>query len=504
MGFLTSVTRSKVFNEFTEDKRKEFFNIKNQKYLHHIDTFYYSCFLDYDSMSNDEKSINDLIYILNEYRSLVEKEKDDIWFDYDKSILYKKRRFKIYEHCLSVNDYFDIFIASSLPNSNTPRIVVQLRSVCLWRMGERQAINYSFEIVNYILSQFNITVNHTQENRIDYCYHTNSVQNPSKYFTDDVIKNNIDTSFRIGSKVFRKSNKELTVEYLSLGNRKSNSAFFRSYNKTREVCEMGYKDFFLELWYNVGLISKYDYEIYSYCYQKKSYNQIPYAQIEFYLKYGTDSNIKRTLINIKNDINLNLDTVRKRVKGICPQPTLILNVEFQTMRKFYQTGDDLIKTLPILNECDPKLFKIFQILDNRKIYLDYLTSKTVSFVKDSYKKDAMDRDKYLDWWYRLRCCKLDNTVNLSYIREYPNVNNIEKAYKDLKSVIARINILKGNLETDINEDLSVALCVLNDNDYILDEYGQVVLQDNEYDRIKEKKKKALKSVLNDSQRPSKY
>ena len=67
------------------------------------------------------------------------------------------------------------------------------------------------------------------------------------------------TSFRIGQKVFRFYQGEITNEYLALGNRKSNNIFFRSYNKTREVCEMKYKDFFFDIWKENGLISEYDY-----------------------------------------------------------------------------------------------------------------------------------------------------------------------------------------------------------------------------------------------------
>lgn len=505
MSFLNSVTRSKIFLEFDEETRENFFSIKNKKYIHHIDTFYYTCFLKYDSKENDDKFIKDFIYILNEYSSIYENSKEKVWYDYKKSILYKKFRYKCYDHLLS-HSFFDIFICSSLPNDVTPRILVQLRSLSLWSQGERGAINYSFNILNEILSQFNIEVDYTKENRIDYCFHTNSVQNPNKFFTDDIIKNNIISSFRIGSKTFRKNNKNFTVEYLCLGNRNSNCAFFRAYNKTREVVEKGYKNFFLELWLGMGLISYYDYEIYSFCYQKKSYDQIPYAQIEFYLKYGSDDNIKNELINIKKNTDLNLDTVRKRIKGLCPDPTLILNIEYQTMRKFYKSGEDLIKTLPILEECDPKLFNLFQILDNRKIYLDYLTSKTVSFVKDSYnsnsKKKKEDKEIYLDWWYRLRRVKLDNTINIDFTRTYSTTNDINKTYRELKACIAKINVLQGNFETDINQDLSCVLSLLNDNDFEIDDYGTVKLHDDDYKIIKEKKKKALKSYIDNISRPS--
>lgn len=506
LGVLANVKRTKIYSEFSLDKQKEFFAINEKKYLPHVDTFYYSVFLKGDSKDSPSLEIRNFVSILNEFKKQMQEEQEDFWYDYDNSLLYRRKTHAIYNHCIGLDNYFDIYVCGSLPNDYTPRISIQLRSIGLWSLGERESINHSFRFLNKILSDYNLEVDRTQENRIDYCYHTNCLQNPSKYFSDDIIANNIKSTFRIGSKSFTKFNRKFSVEYLSLGNRQSNNLFFRSYNKTREVVEKGYKGVFLDIWKSFGLISQYDYDVYSYAYQKQNYDAIPYGQIEFYLNYGNDPIIKKKFMDIKNDKNINVDTVKKYVKGILPEPTLIMNIEYQTMRKFYYNGSDLINSLPILENCDPCLLRLFQILDNRKIFLDYLTSKSVSFWNiyiDSDIKKLTEKQIYMDWWYRLRNTKLDKTVQLDYKRNYNNNNSIEMLIKRLKGNLASLSLYKGNYDTDINEDFSNLLNVFNDNDYVLNtNNGQVIIKDNEYNRIKEKKKKALKSIIDNSSSPS--
>lgn len=506
MGVLASVKRTKIYSEFTEDKQKDFFYISEKKCLPHVDTLYYSVYLKGDSKDSPSENIKNFLYILSEYKKRMQEEQEDFWYDYKNSLLYRKKVHAIYNHCIGLDSFFDIYICGTIPNDKTPRISIQLRSIGLWSLGERESINHSFKFLKLILSEFDIDIEKVQENRIDFCYHTNLLQNPSRYFSDDVIANYIKSTFRIGSKAFTKYNRKFSVEYLSLGNRRSNNLFFRSYNKTREVIEKGYKGVFLDIWLAYGLISKYDYEVYSYAYQLHNYDAIPYGMIEFYLNYGTDSEIKNRFIKIKNDSNINIDSVKKIIKGILPEPTLIMNIEYQTMRKFYFNGNDLIDNFPILYECDPVLLRLFQILDNRKVFLDYLNSKTVSFWKipiDTNVKKYSDNEIYMDWWLRLRNTKLDKTIQIDYKRTYNHNNSVEMLVKRLKGNLASLSLYKGNIDTDINEDFSNLLNVLNDNDYIIDtDDGEVIIQDNEYNRIKEKKKKALKSYIDNNSRPS--
>lgn len=475
MSYLVQATRSKIFKEFTEEKREEFFSITRNKVLHNIDTLYFSVSLNDDTREVGNKGIEQLLYILNSYKNLEHDE--ELYFDYDKELLYKDISFGFYRHCISRNKMFDIFICNKIPNNSTPRIVVQIRSNMLWNFGPTDSISYIYKILLSVLNEYDISIKSIVENRIDYCYHTNALQNFDTYFSDDYIRDNLDTMFKIGSKVFKKDNKSLNIEYLSLGNRKSNNLFFRTYNKTVEVVEMAYKDFFIDIWEAYGLISRYDHYILTFCYEHGSFNKQYEAMIRFYIKYGNDDTLKvRCEEILKNDL-VTVEQLRKFSKGLCPPVTKVQNFEFQTMRKFYYNSDDFIDMLPILNECEPKLLRLQQILDNRKIFLDYLTSKTVLFNDKN--------NNVADFWKRIQTCKLDSTVQINYKRKYDNDKNINLVLNKLKSNLATYSLYKGNDDTNIIEDVCNLVNILNDND---------IHEMERYSIIKNKKAKAQKSI----------
>lgn len=491
MSIRVNTTRTKIFSEFTDEERKYYFDLKHQKYVHHIDTFYYSISIKDDKVGNSLDGVFELIEILEEFKQKVQDCKEDIYFNMENDILFRNRRFSIYEYCIGKEGFFDIFIAKSIPNDLTPRIVVQLRSIGLWTQGEYKLIHETYDFVSSILKECGLEIWETKENRIDYAYHTNAIQSPMNFFNDDVLSNNLETTFSIYSKVGRKNNKHLTVEYLSLGNRKSNNLFFRSYNKVREVIEENYKEFFIQYWLDSGLINRYDYEIYTFAYKKKRYDSIEWAKLDFYLKHGKDPYLKGKCIEmLKNESEIKIDDLRKIFKGVLPEPTLIMNIEFQTQRKFYKSSDKFIEFLPFRSDISiNELVRLFQIIDNRKIFLDYLTSTTVAFKKDG---------QYMDFWKRLRACKVDKVLNIKLKREYVKNINVDLIKKRLKSNLATLSLYTGNDDTDINDDMSLLLCILNDNDMKVDENGLIKYDDEEYIRIKDKKKKALKSIINNN------
>lgn len=497
MTIRIDIQRTKIFNEMNESDKLKYFDCIKSKYIHHIDTLYYSVFIKNDIIGNTPAGLLDMIEYLNNFKTIVEEVKEDIWFNAERTLLYKKRRIQMYEHCVSLNNYFDIFIASSIPNENTPRIVIQLRSIGLWELGEYELLNKSYEVIKWLCKKFDFEIEKAQENRIDYCYHTNAIQSPVKYYNDDNILKHLRTSFRIGSKVFRLNDNSLSVEYLSLGNRKSNNIFFRSYNKVREVIEENYKEFFIDFWYSMRLINYYDKFVYSICYKEKRYDARYKAMCLFYIKYGQDPNIKKKYNDLLDRKSCSVEEFQKAVTGVLPEPTLVMNIEFQTMRKFYYYGSDIINILPIRRTPgDDNLVRLFQILDNRKIFLDYLTSSTVAFVKDKNVKLCEDNKEeiYQDWWKRLRSTKIEELKNERYKRVYPSNPNIEVLKRKIKSALASISILKGDYDSDINKDMSNLICILNDNDMIVNEDGTVNIIDDEYMRIKNKRKKALKSL----------
>lgn len=531
MGYLIQTKRSKLFNEFTSDEQKKYFDLKVSKYLPHVDTLYYSIFIkgdeinkEYDVKDEDDfgykydeddfshmsipERIDSFVSFLDFIKKQFDSDKETLaseyWYDYDESLLFSKRRFSIYDYCIRREGDFDIFISKYLPNNSTPRIVVQLRSIGLWGVGEYELVNDSFRVVKKILDRFGLEIDRCQENRIDFCYHTNILQSPEKMYNDDCLANNLHTTFSIYSKVGRKNGKKLTVEYLSLGQRSSNNVFFRSYNKVREVIEENYKDFFLEVWRGYGLINYYDFFVYSYAFEKKSYNAIYEGMIEFYLLLGKDKTILKQFRFIKEHIkDYSIDELKNIVLSVCPSPTLVINIEFQVMRKFFHTFDAALdKFAPqIDHECDCELFRIFQILDNRKLFLEYLTRCTVSFEKDvsfDEKKEMIENDKesiYLDFWKRLRRVKLDSCYKGELYRSYTKNLNRDLIVSRIKGLLATLSLYDGNFDSDITDDMSSLITVLNDNDMILKDDGTYKIIDQDYTRIKENKKKALKSIL---------
>lgn len=489
MGVSRSVSRSKIFNEFSLDDRKKF-DISSKKAIHNVDTLYYSIKLCDDNIDNTNYNINKFLYFLNLYKndSTLENE----IFDNETEFVFNHGSFSFYKFKLSYGNLFDVFIAQNLPNINTPRIVVQLRSAMLWGLGDKFALKESYNRLVKLLDFYNLKVAEVNENRIDFCYHCNFVQKMDTYFSDDIISNYLLSTFKIGSKVFRKNHKKLTYEYLSLGNRKSNNLFFRTYNKTREVVEMGYKDFFLDIWLANGLISQYDFYVYTYCYQKRSYDQRFIGMMNYYIEFGQDHFLIDRFKSLLSKDTTSLEQVRKAIKGICPEPTLIQNVEFQTMRKFYFNSYDLISTLPVIEDFNElQLLRIMQILDNRKIFLDYLLTKSVCFTKLDIDTDFSKmhyKDFMADWWYRIYTLKLDDNVQVKYKRLYKNSNNIEYNINRLISTLATISVLKNKEDTDLMEDLSSLICSINDNDDYL-QYKNAI-----YDTKKNKKKKAQKNI----------
>lgn len=517
MGYLVSTKRSQLFNEFSKDKQEQYFSQKVAKYYHHVDTYYYSIFIKDDNIKDDLQGLRGLFDIFIDFREKLKKAKQDIYFDKEKDLLYRSRRFKIYDHCLGVEGLYDIFFCTSIPNSSTPRIVVQLRSIGLWKFGEYDLIEKSFILVKELLELYGLEVQKVQENRIDYAYHTNCVQNPIKFYGDKTLENNLVSTLSKYMKVgnvnhcSRSKKNKVTVDYFSLGMRKSNCIFFRTYNKVREVIEENYKEFFITLWYQEKLINYYDFFVYTYAYNKHNYDYIYWGMLEFYLQFGTDEVIKNRFSIIKRDSKkYTIAHLKELVLDVCPMPTLIMNIEFQTMRKFYFQGKDFINSLTNTTKLNCKeLFPLWRVLDNRGIFLDVLTRDTVSFRKEEYVEVSSlkcEETYYLDFWKRLRSVKLPKTVELDYVRKYSSNINVDVLVSKLKGLIASFSVLSGNLDSNFDDDLSATLTYLNDNDFIrkvYDDNNNYEYEDYDYDKIKGKKLKALKSVFSDNSRPLK-
>lgn len=492
------IKKSQFYCENTNTENKLYFDKKQKKYIHTIDTIYYSVFIKDDNDNN--KCIKDLIQELQVYKDKVKEIKQNVVYKND--ILMTHKRFTIYEYCLENPDRYDIFISDYLPNENTPRIVVQLRSFSLWVSGINEIIKESFKCVLDVLKKFDLEVDFIRENRLDYCYHTNSIQDAYKHFSDKVLKDYMVTNLDKYNKVGNIGKNVITLDYLALGQRKSNNVFVRIYNKTREVIEEGYKSFFYDIWFKNGLISFYDKFCYEWAYQNgNQYNNLNVGRLQFYIKYGKDHRTKREIELTLSDKNITAEQIKNLADMLMPKVTIIMNIEYQTKRKFYYYSDRVIDGLEvheINKDCDTRLLRLFKVIDNRKIWLDYMTSTTLSFMKN---------DKYMDWWNRLRNLKIENTnkIEVDKLREYNNKLDKEKILKKCVRAIATTALYAKSDESDFITDLSDMLCGLNDNDMknlrlfkgdtgeLIDNIDSNYLQD--YAIYKEKKFRTIKNRL---------
>lgn len=509
-----TVERSPIYSEFSPEEIEIYFGLSRQKVVSHIDTFYYTVSLLGDSIEPDD-NVHALLNRL--WVKKKEKAKDYSSVIEIFGLQVQNVRFAHYEYCLSIPDMFDIFIASTLPNLNTPRIVVQLRTRMLVLDGVSQAICKSFRYVQDILNLYGIEVGVVNENRIDYAYHTNYIQNPYEYFSDKFLVNHMKASLRVYKKCgvfFEKVGKvgnKITIDYLSLGQRSSNNVFVRIYNKSREVVEQNYKAFFFDRWLEKNLISRYDYEVYMKAYQYKSYlTGLLIGRIDWYLDHGKNQEIKDELLAVKQSCYVdsdNIDQLKKIVDRYLPPVTLIVNIEFQTKRRFYKECDQFIEmylsaerekisrptfdlskrviyanenkifdagfeeqkgSLLISNPYQNPLLRLQVINSLSPEIMHYLTSKVLCFVKKKGdKKDLYSNMCY--FWQRIhksRIHEYDDQI-LELFRAREREADMQRSGTRFKGSVAYMSLLYNdgkNKDSNFVEDLSDLLCALNDND----------------------------------------
>ncbi len=520
------VLRAKTFREFSPEQAEDFFSLTEKKVLPHLDNLYYTVFIRGDRGEKREPDRRD--EFLSEYEedaeyftpSVIEIENEGLRKllnrldeckkqksqSYESQVTlfdleYYRSNHAIYEHRLCFEENYDIFIASYLPNDNTPRIEVQIRTRALVLMGVDAALRQSFDKVVDILRTFDLHVLTTRENRLDFAFHTNIIQKPIEFFNDsDLLKHTV-SKMRFGQKVFDLG-KEIDLSYFSLGNRRSNNVFFRAYNKSREVVEMGYKSFFLDRWKENGLISKYDYDVYCDAYERKSYTVgILVGRIKWYLKHGKDLALKQDLERLLKtcyDKNSNTDEIRQKIKGVLPDVTVVCNIEFETKRKFYHSWQGP-ETVEIPDGIPVALSPIYRILEAQPIFLDYLTCNCVRFVKDRTKKGS----GFMDWWSRIRSAKPGDYSNPEFKRIYRRQPDLERAKRRFAGDVAYLSMLLNENVEDrpFVEDLSDSLANINDNtffgSFVDPETGEVALRDpRNYESIRQRRAHQNKRMIN--------
>lgn len=490
-------TSALIFNELDNENKVYWFDLKQKKFLHQIDTFYYSVKLlnDFTKDTTDKSCLHLRKYFIEMYNNFnsFDSEYPFVIKDLDVQLNYVPSGHfaDYYKIRLKCPDMFDIFIADMVPegqdgDSVTPEIIVQLRSELLWQYGPTKAFEYSYKTVETICRYFNLLISEVKENRADYCWHSNYLQSPEKFFNiEKFVKMQVSHFRRVTYQYQFRPNDEYENDYIALGKR-SDKVFVRIYLKSKEVVEKGYKGWFLKEWLFNGLINRFDFYVYEKCYTLRSWKYLDKARLEWYLEYGESEYYKREIWNILDETSSPSDeTIMKLADQLTPRTTLITNVEFQTTRKMSKTFKELF---PLKYTEDKGVCKrIYDYLGNHALITEYITRSVLRLV-DRNTDSNKSRCDYCGFWKALRSTKFVDVKKprkeLKLIRDYSRNLDANVVKKRALSAAVSFSLYKKGINSNSSlQDAADFLCCLNDNDIEM------------MDRLKNKRIKQLNKYL---------
>lgn len=467
---------NQLFRDMPSEEKIQWFSYTQKKFLHNIDTFYYSVKFtnDFRVKSRDEKVQRMRKYFNLKYNNLADNGDEEMYLpELGKYLVLKPVTFsRFYTVCLSYPEYFDIFLAPTVPKaadggeSVTCECIVQLRSYMLWMFGARDAFENSYRYVKSIAAFFGLDIDFVQENRIDYCWHSNYLKNPESFFApESFYKMRVDR-FKNATYVTNKvGTEDYEIDYVALGKR-SDKVFVRIYQKTREVIEQNYKPWFFLIWRMNGLISEYDKWVYERCYEKRNWFYRYYARLEFYLEHGSDPVFLDKVRSILTGTQaIEEDALIKLADKLTPKLNYVINVEYQTMRR-HSKSYELVPFKDHGNKGECR--RIYEYLDNRKITIDYLTDKVFKMVEKTGDVKKYRRP-YCGFWKalrRTRCIDMRMTSDeVHLVRNYNRKLNTESMKKRVINSAVTLGIYMRGINDDSPlQDCFEALLKMNDND----------------------------------------
>lgn len=527
--------------------KEYWYSKKEKKFLHNVDTFYYSVKLYNDFTRNSvDPDVARFRRVMESYQKMdtqstvfreVPFRGHEVYYHHGTFGWY-------YSFILQVQDYvkdqtkdqfeiknqFDILIAPVVPpaasgiGSVTSEIIVQIRSEMLWQLGAALAFERSYEYVQQLCAYFKLSIAEVKENRMDFAWHTNALQDPETYFRVDhlsemQVSRFSGVTYHYKFKNVRQPGKKTPAflecaqddtayensyewDYLSLGKR-GDKCFVRIYLKTKEVVENGYKGWFLKLWQLQGLISRYDLYVLEKAYERRRWNYCDIARLEFVLEYDdTLTEADRARIRAAIDTERpDYVMIRRLARRYTPALTKIINVEFQTMRKMLKTYE----LVPIRDNADKGAAKrIYDLLANRRLITDSLTHNTLRLVRPDGDDSNKYRADYTDFWKRLRGTKqvdvMPNKHQLKIVRNYSSKLNMEmRKTRAARAVSSFALTLTRNPETSIYEDAAELLAILNDNDmHRLFQYKHVRLRQETDDPLHDYGRQRRVTIIDDT------
>jgi hypothetical protein len=512
-----TVKNSKICQEHGKDFCEKWFGGKIEKrFINHVDSLYYmlSLVVEEDEPLKDHAGWQRFIGTLDSAKRFAQGQHESVAiFEsvYEGLEVQPFVSAQMYALHFGSKNNFDFFVCSSPPNAKTPQIMAQIRSNSLWIDGMKTIFDRSYDCIEQILECFGLTIDKTQENRIDYAFHGNYFNNLLSVFAEKDLGKMCVANFERGRKDYNfhthDDNKfgDRTVEsdYFTLGRHTSGNIFMRVYDKTKEVVEQGYKQFFIGIWRKYGLISAYDEYVLQKTFVYGRWESKDKARCYFYYEFGTDEAIKREIREMLKDTTTPAKCFTKRAKGLVPDVTTVTNVEIQTKRKFYDR-----KKLPEVTPEKSAKRNIYNIFDQMSELIRFITNDTIRFVNYKGENAKIHRHKrpMSDWWQRLRNAKkveIEDKWEIAYFhiyqfnldRERQKNATLKKAAKmgvyhefaEGKSAPVNFGDIDGIKQCYVFHDFEKTLSEMNDNDV------------QKYYQHKESGHKELKSKLRQSE-----
>lgn len=472
-------TDNLLFDEMSLEDQEEYFTFRQKSFMHNIDTFYYSVKFknDFRLKTKDENVLKLRKFFKMKYDYIAEGSDigscDFYLKGMNRTLILRPVTFsRFYSICLEYPEYFDIFLASVVPKaadggeSVTCECIVQIRSYMLWQYGVRDSFENSYRYVKALAEFFGLEIDYVQENRIDYCWHTNYLSNPEKFFAPDSFYRMRVDRFKNATYVTNKvGSEDYEIDYVALGKR-SDKVFIRIYLKTREVIEQNYKPWFFQIWEMYGMINRYDKYVYEKCYERRNWFYRFYARLEFYQEHGTNPEYLDKVNKIlSGEETIGEDDLIKLADKLTPKINLIVNVEYQTMRR-HSKSYELIPFKDYSKYGESA--RLYQYFDNRKIIIDYLTDRVFRMVEKTG-DERKSRRPPCAFWKALRSTKcLDMRMTpeqAQLVRNYNRRLNIDSMKKRVLGSAVTLGIYTRGLNEDSPlQDAFDALMRFNDND----------------------------------------
>lgn len=473
---------SLIEKEFKDGDNKFWFYRKQQKNLHNIDSFYYTVMLHNDFFESSDENVRFFIEQLNAFKNRCLESNQvygDIYTTFDPldfrcsdNLVYSigiGKYAHIYNHVISCPDCYDILIASHVPNADTPPIIVQIRSKELWLQGVNSIYKRSFEAVTRICNLYHLNIKEVSENRCDFCWHTNYLSNPEKYLNiDNFSKMQVSHFKRVQYGYAFGSNDTYENDYIALGKR-GDKVFIRMYLKTKEVVEMAYKPWFINVWFYNQLISRYDKYVLENCFDLRSWKMVDIIRLQFYYDYGQNEQYKEMCYAAMESYfrkgSCNWDYIGKLADKLTPKITTIMNIEFQVMRKMSKSF-----CLIDLHPSHKVDHRINMFLENHELITDYLLTSVLRLVDRS---TALKKSECTDtpFWQSIKRTKMidvrKKNKNISPLhRDYSREHSIELVKNSFinKAVTLGLYTRGVDYKEDIQTTIADNMCLLNDND----------------------------------------